>query len=106
MVDDVLDLEGVPHEVGKRLGHDLAEGKTTLPLALALEQDGRELQPLLVDARAGDTLAAARSRARRRCARLRRARAFALRRPSAGSRELGSLPPGERASFSRRWCAG
>jgi len=55
----VLDIEGVPHEVGKQLGHDLAEGKTTLPLALALSED-RELKTLLISARGGDTIAAAR----------------------------------------------
>jgi octaprenyl-diphosphate synthase len=60
IVDDVLDLVGIPHEVGKRLGHDLADGKTTLPLALALEEDAASLRPLLITARAGDTISAAR----------------------------------------------
>lgn len=60
IVDDVLDLQGVPHEVGKQLGHDLAEGKTTLPLALALTRHAEDLRPLLIDARAGDAVAAAR----------------------------------------------
>jgi octaprenyl-diphosphate synthase len=95
IVDDVLDLEGVPHEVGKRLGHDLAEGKTTLPLALALERSAAELRPLLVDARAGDTLAAAKvSRAacvREACG---EARAFALQETEHGLAELRQLPEG------------
>jgi octaprenyl-diphosphate synthase len=32
LVDDVLDYSGGPHETGKNLGDDLAEGKPTLPL--------------------------------------------------------------------------
>jgi octaprenyl-diphosphate synthase len=97
IVDDVLDLEGVPHEVGKRLGHDLAEGKTTLPLALALTHSAArdELRPLLVDARAGDTVAAAKvaraPRVREACG---EARAFALRETERGLAELAVLPVG------------
>ena len=60
IVDDVLDLTGDPHDVGKRLGADLAEGKTTLPLALALERDRGELAALLPLARKGDAQAARR----------------------------------------------
>jgi octaprenyl-diphosphate synthase len=59
IVDDVLDLAGDPREVGKRLGADLAEGKTTLPLALALERDPRgELLEHLTRARQGNADAA------------------------------------------------
>jgi octaprenyl-diphosphate synthase len=58
IVDDVLDLEGVPEEVGKQLGHDLFEGRITLPIALALETDRDSLRPLIKKARAGDQVAA------------------------------------------------
>jgi octaprenyl-diphosphate synthase len=93
IIDDVLDLEGVPHEVGKRLGHDLAEGKTTLPLALALQTASSELRPLLIDARAGDTLAAARvSQAAPVRAACVEARAYALTETDAGLLELSQLP--------------
>lgn len=99
VIDDVLDLEGVPHEVGKRLGHDLSEGKTTLPLAYALESDREALRPLLIDARTGDTVAAARvsqmPSVRAGCD---QARAFAQDQTKRGLSALARLPAGrERA---------
>jgi octaprenyl-diphosphate synthase len=60
IIDDVLDLEGVSGEVGKQLGRDLLEGKTTLPLALALRDDPERLRPLVSRARRGDESAATR----------------------------------------------
>jgi octaprenyl-diphosphate synthase len=94
IIDDVLDLEGIPHEVGKRLGHDLAEGKTTLPLALALKHDAASLRPLLITARAGDTMAAARvSQAPSVRLACNDARDFALRETELGLTQLGRLPP-------------
>jgi octaprenyl-diphosphate synthase len=93
IIDDVLDLEGIPHEVGKRLGHDLAEGKTTLPLALALQHDASTLRPWLISARAGDTLAAARvSQAPSVRAACERARSFALEETEVGLTQLRVLP--------------
>jgi heptaprenyl diphosphate synthase len=49
IADDVLDYTGTEDEVGKPIGHDIAEGFATLPLMLALEEApiaGR-LSPLL-----------------------------------------------------------
>ena len=37
VIDDVLDFDGNPQEIGKRLGDDLREGKATLPVIHALE---------------------------------------------------------------------
>jgi heptaprenyl diphosphate synthase len=49
IADDVLDYTGTEDEVGKPIGHDVAEGFATLPLMLAMEEPpiaGR-LAPLL-----------------------------------------------------------
>ena len=49
IADDVLDYTGTEDEVGKPIGHDVAEGFATLPLMLAMEEapvSGR-LSPLL-----------------------------------------------------------
>jgi geranylgeranyl pyrophosphate synthase len=51
IADDVLDYMGTAGEVGKPIGHDIAEGFVTLPLMLAMEDasvSGR-LAELLVD---------------------------------------------------------
>jgi octaprenyl-diphosphate synthase len=38
LVDDALDYDASPEELGKNIGDDLAEGKTTLPLIYAMDQ--------------------------------------------------------------------
>lgn len=38
IIDDVLDYEGTVDDLGKNLGDDLREGKTTLPLIIAMQQ--------------------------------------------------------------------
>jgi octaprenyl-diphosphate synthase len=38
VIDDVLDYDGAAAEMGKNLGDDLREGKTTLPLIIAMQR--------------------------------------------------------------------
>jgi len=38
VIDDVLDYDGAATEMGKNLGDDLREGKTTLPLIIAMQR--------------------------------------------------------------------
>ena len=38
LIDDVLDLSGDVNQIGKNLGDDLAEGKPTLPLLIAMHR--------------------------------------------------------------------
>jgi len=40
LIDDVLDLSGDTKQIGKNLGDDLAEGKPTLPLLIAMHRGG------------------------------------------------------------------
>ena len=42
LVDDVLDYEGSSEELGKNVGDDLAEGKVTLPLIVAMRNGSDE----------------------------------------------------------------
>ncbi|MFQ6004490.1 MAG: polyprenyl synthetase family protein, partial [Woeseia sp.] len=49
LVDDALDYGASPGELGKNLGDDLAEGKTTLPLIYAM-QKGSEAERHLIRA--------------------------------------------------------
>jgi octaprenyl-diphosphate synthase len=47
LVDDALDYDASPDELGKNLGDDLAEGKPTLPLIYAME-NGSEAEKSLI----------------------------------------------------------
>jgi len=38
VIDDVLDYDGDAQELGKNLGDDLREGKSTLPLIIAMQR--------------------------------------------------------------------
>ena len=48
MVDDQLDYLGTPEELGKNIGDDLAEGKVTLPLIVAM-RNGQPDQKMFVE---------------------------------------------------------
>ncbi len=47
LIDDVLDYDASPSELGKNLGDDLAEGKPTLPLIYAMEKGSDAERKLL-----------------------------------------------------------
>lgn len=50
LIDDVLDYDGDPAEMGKNLGDDLAEGKATLPLIYTMAQGTKSDTALVQDA--------------------------------------------------------
>ncbi|HMA98847.1 MAG TPA: polyprenyl synthetase family protein [Wenzhouxiangella sp.] len=56
ITDDVLDYQAEGEKLGKNLGDDLAEGKVTLPLILALEQAGAEDSSQLKDIISGKSV--------------------------------------------------
>jgi octaprenyl-diphosphate synthase len=47
LIDDVLDYSGAADEIGKNVGDDLAEGKTTLPLIYAMRAGNATQQALV-----------------------------------------------------------
>ena len=55
LVDDVLDYDGDADALGKNLGDDLAEGKPTLPLIVAMKEGNEQQARVIADAlREGD----------------------------------------------------
>ena len=56
LVDDALDYDASPEELGKNLGDDLAEGKPTLPLIYAMTRANEADRTLIRDAITGDGL--------------------------------------------------
>jgi octaprenyl-diphosphate synthase len=47
LVDDLLDYEGDPHDLGKNVGDDLREGKPTLPLLIAMNRGNNDERSLI-----------------------------------------------------------
>jgi len=47
VIDDVLDYHGSAEETGKNLGDDLREGKTTLPLIIAMQRGTAEQRDII-----------------------------------------------------------
>jgi len=56
LIDDALDYDASPDELGKNLGDDLAEGKPTLPLIYAMENGSPAERALIRDAIESDGL--------------------------------------------------
>ena len=50
ITDDVLDYRSQADEMGKNVGEDLAEGKTTLPLIYAMQQTTSEKREIIATA--------------------------------------------------------
>lgn len=50
LVDDALDFNASPEELGKNLGDDLAEGKATLPLIYAMREGSQSQQAVIREA--------------------------------------------------------
>ncbi|MGC9457735.1 MAG: octaprenyl diphosphate synthase [Halothiobacillaceae bacterium] len=60
LMDDVLDYDGDENETGKHLGDDLAEGKPTLPLIMAMQRGSSEESALIrsaIENQQGDRIA-------------------------------------------------
>jgi octaprenyl-diphosphate synthase len=93
IIDDVLDVEGASDDVGKQTCRDLLEGKTTLPLTLAMKDGDQTLTALVEKARTGDAEAAARAArlplVREACAEARR---YGLKETEEGISYLKAVP--------------
>jgi len=108
VIDDVLDYEGDPTELGKNLGDDLREGKVTLPVICALQMGSAAEQALVRSAietgntdRLDDIVTII-----RRTGALERARQGATAEAQRAIDAAASLPPNEHTSALLQLAAG
>ena len=108
VIDDVLDYEGDPTELGKNLGDDLREGKVTLPVICALQMGSPAEQALVRSAietgntdRLDDIVTII-----RRTGALERARQGATAEAQRAIDAAASLPPNEHTSALLQLAAG
>jgi geranylgeranyl pyrophosphate synthase len=94
LVDDVLDYQGSPDQMGKPVGNDIREGTVTLPLILALELSPAPLAVIVASARERDDFSAVVQGVRRSGA-LERCLALAAEHSRLAVAALDAFPPGE-----------
>jgi octaprenyl-diphosphate synthase len=96
IADDVLDADVDEATAGKSVGHDLQEGKLTLPVLLACEADpalGRHVRAQLGERGVTEAIAAEILAATRAAGGITKAREKALALAAEAVTELGPLPP-------------
>jgi heptaprenyl diphosphate synthase len=95
IMDDVLDFESSAGTMRKPVGKDVCEGLCTLPLILALHEDGTAIRPLLNSCKPDDETVKTLVEHVRGSGSLDAARAYATRYTDRALCELGRLPKGQ-----------
>lgn len=93
VVDDMLDYQGSPGEMGKPVGNDIREGTVTLPLILALQLSPAPMRAIVASARERDDFGAVVLGVRRSGA-LERCLALAAEHSDMARQALEAFPPG------------